>query len=322
VNRLRAILRPNRPELRAALILGFLMVAAGPGAILWLQTFKIPEACFSGQQLGGGDLGDLCNPYQAAMQAYGEAMGTVGNPAAIATLVAPIVVAMVLGIALLAREIEAQTTNFAWSIAPARTTWLRDRLIPILLVVLVLGAAGGWLGDALMGLRQRGVDPWRNFEGLGLRGPAIAGAGLLVFGVAGVVGAVVGRQLPALLISGAVIGFGAYGAFSVSDTWVQGDAVVGTYDQIVLGDKILDTLIRTPEGEYISWDVAYGRYGSQLDNINYDGTDNGSGIRVATRYVPGDRYPAAVVRLSSLLGGGGLAAVALTFLVVHRRRPY
>jgi hypothetical protein len=317
VKRWRAILRPNRPELRAALILGFLMVAAGAGAIAWLRTFDIPDECFSGR-----DLAELCNPYQAAMLAYGEALNTVGNPAGIATLVAPIVVALVLGIAVLAREIEQQTTNFAWSIAPSRAAWLRDRMIPILLVVLALGLAGGWLGDLLQGLRTRSVDPWQNFEGLGLRGPAIAAAGLLVFGIAGLVGAAVGRQLPALLISGALIGFGVYGAATVSDAWVQGDAEVGTYDQTSIGDKILDELIRTPEGEFISWDEAYRRYGSELDNISYDGTDNGTGLRVATRYVPGERYPAAVARLSGLLGGGGLAAIGLTFFVVNRRRPY
>jgi hypothetical protein len=188
--------------------------------------------------------------------------------------------------------------------------------------VLVLGLAGGWLGDILMGLRQRGVDPWRNFEGFGVRGPAIAAVALLVFGIAGLVGAAVGRQLPALLISGAVIGFGVYGASIVSDGWIQGDATVGTYDQTAIGDKILDSLIRTPEGEYISWEEAYQRYGNEVDNISYDGTDSGTGLRVATRYVPGDRYPAAVARLSGLLGGGGFAAIALTFLVVHRRRPY
>jgi hypothetical protein len=317
MNRLLAILRPNRPELRAAVILGFLMVAAAGGAIAWLRTFDIPDECF-----GSGNVGDRCLPYQAAMFAYGEAFSAVGNPAAIATLVAPIVVAMVLGIAVLAREIEQQTTNFAWSIAPSRSTWLRDRLIPILVVLVVLGLAGGGLGDVLMGLRQRGVDPWQNFEGLGVRGPAIAAAGLLVFGIAALVGAAVGRQLPALLISGALIGFGVYGAATVSDAWVQGDAEVGTYDQIAIGDKILDELIRTPEGEYISWDEAYRRYGSELDNISYDGTDNGTGLRVATRYVPGERYPAAVARLSGLLGGGGLAAIGLTFFVVNRRRPY
>jgi hypothetical protein len=317
MKRLLAILRPNRPELRAAVILGFLMVAAAGGAIAWLRTFDIPEECF-----GAGYVDDLCRRYQGTISAYGEALNNVGNPAAIATLVAPIVVAMVLGIAVLAREIEQQTTNFAWSIAPSRSIWLRDRLIPILVVLVVLGLAGGGLGDVLMGLRQRGVDPWQNFEGLGVRGPAIAAAGLLVFGIAALVGAAVGRQLPALLISGALIGFGVYGAATVSDAWVQGDAEVGTYDQIAIGDKILDELIRTPEGEYISWDEAYRRYGSELDNISYDGTDNGTGLRVATRYVPGGRYPAAVARLSGLLGGGGLAAIGLTFFVVNRRRPY
>ena len=192
----------------------------------------------------------------------------------------------------------------------------------MLLVLLILGLAGGGLGDLLMGLRQRGVDPWQNFEALGLRGPAIAGAGLMVFGIAGLVGAAVGRQLPALLISGALIGFGVYGAFAVSDGWVQGDAEVGTYDQVAIGDKVLDSLVRTPEGEYISWDEAYQRYGSELDTLNYDGTSSATGLSVATRYVPGEKYPAAVARLSGLLGLGGLAAIALTFLIVQRRRPY
>ena len=311
-----AILRPNRPELRAAVILGLVMVAVAGGAIAYLGSFDIPEECF-----GPSDLA-LCNPYQAVRFAYGDAVSNVGNPAAIATLVVPIVVGVVLGIALLARELEQQTTNFVWSIAPSRTAWLRDRLAPMLLVLLILGLAGGGLGDLLMGLRQRGVDPWQNFEALGLRGPAIAGAGLMVFGIAGLVGAAVGRQLPALLISGALIGFGVYGAFAVSDGWVQGDAEVGTYDQVAIGDKVLDSLVRTPEGEYISWDEAYQRYGSELDTLNYDGTSSAAGLSVATRYVPGEKYPAAVARLSGLLGLGGLAAIALTFVVVQRRRPY
>jgi hypothetical protein len=144
----------------------------------------------------------------------------------------------------------------------------------------------------------------------------------MVFGIAGLVGAAVGRQLPALLISGALIGFGVYGAFAVSDGWVQGDAEVGTYDQVAIGDKVLDSLVRTPEGEYISWDEAYQRYGSELDTLNYDGTSSATGLSVATRYVPGEKYPAAVARLSGLLGLGGLAAIALTFVVVQRRRPY
>ena len=312
-----AILRPNRPELRAAVILGGLMVAVAVLAIAWLRTFDIPDECF-----GNGNVGDRCTAYQGAMFAYGEALSTVGNPAAIATFAAPIVVAMVLGIAILAREIEQQTTNFAWSIAPSRAVWLRDRLLPILLVLLAIALAGGWLGDAFQGLRSRGVDPWRNFEGLGLRGPSIAAAALLVFGIAGLVGGLVGRQLPALIISGAVIGFGFYGAFTVSDGWVQGDAEVGTFDEIALGAKYLDSLIRTPEGEYISWEEAYQRYGSEVDMISYDGTHTALGLSVVTRYVPGERYPEAVARLSALLGGGGLAALALTFLVVNRRRPY
>ena len=317
MNRWRAILRPNRPELRAAVILAMVMVAAAGGAIIRLGMFDIPEACF-----GAAAIDPVCDPYRAARAAYEDFGGTFGNSAAIGTLTVPLLVAMVLGIALVGREIEQQTTNFAWSIAPSRASWLRDRLTPILLVLIAIGLAGGGLGDLLMGLRQRGIDPWQNFEGLGMRGPAIAACGLLVFGLAGVVGAAVGRQLPALLIGGALIGFAVYGASVVSDAWVLGDAEVGTYDQVAIGDRVLDSLVRTPEGEFISWDEAYQRYGSQMETINFDGTPSDNGFSMATRYVPGERYPAAVARLSGLLGLGGLAAIGLTFLVVNRRRPY
>jgi hypothetical protein len=317
VRRWRAILRPNRPELRATFILGLGMLAVAGGAIAWLHTFHIPDACF-----GNGDIGVDCQPYMGTMMAYGEALETAGNPAAIAVVVVPILVAMVLGIALLGREIEQQTTNFAWSIAPSRAAWLGDRLVPILLLLITISVAAGGLGDLLMGLRLRGVDPWHNFEALGLRGPAVAGAALLVFGIAGLIGGVVGRQLPALLISGAVIGLGVYGAFAVSEAFVQGDAVVAASNQVAIGDKFLDTLIRTPEGEFITWNEAYERYGSAVDEVSYEGTSTSSGLSVVVKYVPGERYPAAVARLTGLLGVGGAAAIALTFLVVHRRRPY
>lgn len=315
MSRWHAILRPNRPELRAAVILGGVMVVVAAATIAWLRTFDIPDVCFG---VGLADAG--CFPYQGTMFAYREALNTVGNPAAIATFVTPIVVAIVLGIALLARELEQQTTNFAWSIAPSRAAWLRDRLIPILLLLLAIGFAGGWLGDVLQGLRTRSVDPWANFEGLGLRGPVIAAAALLVFGIAGLVGGLVGRQLPALLISGALIGFGLWAAFNLSDGWIRDDSVFGT-NELGLGDKYLDSVIRTPEGEFITWEEAYQRYGSEVDALNL-GETSSSGLALAMRYVPGERYPAAVARLSGLLGLGGLAAIGLTFLVVNRRRPY
>lgn len=310
------ILRPNRPELRAAVILAVVMVAAAGSAIIRLRMFDIPEDCF------GPTPEALCETYRVTIAEYGDAVSNLGNPAAIGTIVVPLLVALVFGIALVGRELEQQTTNFAWSIAPSRAAWLGDRLVPILLLLIAIGLAGGGLGDLLMGLRQRGVDPWQNFEGLGLRGPTIAAAGVLVFGLAAVVGSVVGRQLPALLIGGALIGFGVYGANTLSDAWVQGDAVVGTYDQVAIGDKVLDQLVRTPEGEFISWEEAYRRYGSEVETINFDGTVSANGFTVATRYVPGERYPAAVARLSGLLGLGGLVAIGLTFVVVNRRRPY
>ncbi len=188
----------------------------------------------------------------------------------------------------------------------------------MLILLIAVGVIGGGLGDVLLGLQERSVDPWRNFEALGLRGPAIAGASLLVFGIALLVGSVVGRQLPALLISGALVSAAVYGVFAVSDAWLQRDAEIATYDEILPGAKLLDTLVRTPGGEVITWDEAYLRFGAEVDMI---GT-GGSALTMVTRYVPGERYPIAVARMTALLGLVGALATALTFGVVHRRRPY
>ena len=315
----RAILRPNRIELLAAAILGILMVAVAGGVAARLSMFDIPRECF------GPNTGEAsgCAVFQGEMFAYGEFTGSVGPAAGITTLLVPILAAMVLGLAVVGRELEQQTTNFAWSVAPSRARWLGSRLIPVLILLLGIGLIGGVLGDVLEGFHAPYVDPWRNFNGLGLRGPAIAGAGLLVFGLSLLVGSLVGRQLPALLISGALIGAGVFGVNAISEAWLQDDAVVAAYDEVDLGAKYLDSLVRTAAGETMTWEEAYARFGSEVDQIATDVIGTGeNGLIIVTRYVPGERYPIAVARLTSLLGLVGVLATALTFVVVHRRRPY
>jgi ABC-type transport system involved in multi-copper enzyme maturation permease subunit len=315
----RAILRPNRIELLAAAILGILMVAAAGSVAARLSMFDIPAECFGPSS---GD-GTGCAAFQGEMFAYGEFSGSFAPAAGITTIIVPILAAMVLGLAVVGRELEQQTTNFAWSVAPSRARWLGSRLLPVLILLFGIGLIGGALGDVLEGFRSPYVDAWRSFNGLGVRGPAIAGAGLLVFGLSLLVGSLVGRQLPALLISGALIGAGVFGINAIAETWLQGDAVVAAYDEVDLGARYLDSLVRTAAGEVMTWEEAYARFGAEVDTIATDVIGTGAhGLIIVTRFVPGERYPAAVARLTSLLGLVGVLAIALTFAVVQRRRPY
>jgi ABC-type transport system involved in multi-copper enzyme maturation permease subunit len=316
----RAILRPNRVELTAAAVLGLLMVAVAGAVAARLMLFDIPEECFA---LTSAEGTPACVPFRGEIAAYNEFGVSFGPAALITTLMVPVLAAMVLGLAVVGRELEQQTTNFAWSIAPSRRRWLGSRLLPVLILLMAIGLIGGALGDVLLGLRAPYVDAWRNFEGLGTRGPVIAGAALLVFGVSLLVGSLVGRQLPALLISGAIVGAGIYGVIAVSDGWLQGDAEIAPYDVIDPGARYLDSMIRTAAGEVVSWEDAYARFGSEVDLLGTEQEGTGeNGLMLVTRYVPGDRYPIAVARLTALFAIVGVLATALTFWVVHRRRPY
>lgn len=308
-----ARLRPNRVELNAVLVLTGLMITLAAIAIVRLVLYGIPAACFGPDAAGAG----ACEPYLAAMSAYSNELAAVTAPATIGVLLLPMLGALVLGLALLGRELEQQTTTFAWSLSPSRGAWLRQRLLIVLPFLVAICLLAGALADVIAGLRQPMLDQSHNFEALGTRGPALAGAGLLVFGVALHAGAVLGRQLPALLLSGALIVPGFLGTSWLTDQWLRNDAQIAEWTQVGLGDRTLDSLIRTPDGEVIDWEEAYNRYGQAMDQIGGEE----SGFTIMTRYVPAALYPTAVLRITAVLGAIGLLATALTFWVINRRRP-
>jgi hypothetical protein len=88
--------------------------------------------------------------------------------------------------------------------------------------------------------------------------------------------------------------------------------------------RVFDSLIRTPEGELISWLEAEARYGNTLweeadpGNPDYSPT---AGYRFAYLVVPGQLYPIAEWRMAVTLAALGLSGIVLAFAIVERRRP-
>jgi hypothetical protein len=317
VTALWAVLRPHRIELVASLILAVAMVAIGVGTALRMAAFAIPAACF-GPTASSTPGCEAFTPDKTG--AYFDALTLLLPPAFAATVAVPIVAAVVLALAMVARELEQQTTVLAWSLSPSRVRWLVKRILPIAVGLIVLGLVAGLLGDVLQQLREPPVDAYRSLEGLGARGPAVAGAALLTFAIALLVGAFLGRQLPSLLVAGGLSIALVIGVSMITDQWLLGDARIADADELLFGARTLDTVVRTPEGEYIEMDEAYRRYGGAVDAI-WSGGDAG-GLALAIRYVPGEMYPVATARITALLAVLALACIGGTALVVNRRRPY
>lgn len=115
------------------------------------------------------------------------------------TLVGPILIGSMLGVGLVAAEIEHGTAQVGWSLARSRFRWLFIRARPLatvgVLVCLVLGAATARLMDE--------TSPSNIFMAA-MRGPIVALHLLSALAVATLVGAVLRRVLPALLVAIAV----------------------------------------------------------------------------------------------------------------------
>jgi hypothetical protein len=319
----RVLLRPHRIELVASAVLAAVMVAVGAGTVLRMAAFGIPGPCF------GGDAGRLasCARYvPGAIQAYSEALQMLLPPAYGATLAVPMIAAVVVGLALVARELEQQTTVLAWSLSPSRVGWLLRRAVPAALGLVVVGLVAGELGDVLEGVRSPTVDPLQSLEQLGARGPSVAAAALLAFGVALLTGAAIARQLPTLLVAGGLIVALLFGVGQLTDAWLRGDSVVDVTAHMRIGDRYLDGMIKTPDGEFISSEEVYARFGADADAILQGISDSvetsQNGFVFAARYVPGELYPIATARITLVAGAIGLLSIAAAALVVNRRRPY
>ena len=142
-------------------------------------------------------------------RAHAALLGTPEGSASYARIglaVLPPLVGLFLGVPVVAREIELRTTDLAWSLALRRSRWLLTRLLPMLAFALVAlrGPGSSWarrLFSAIaVGRAVTGPDRGR------LAGPdAGRPAAFMALGIGVLVGALVGRTMPALLVAAIVV---------------------------------------------------------------------------------------------------------------------
>jgi hypothetical protein len=314
MNPWRVALRPLRFEIVAVVALALLGFAVAGSTAVRLIAYGIPHSCFDPASADP----TACQAFAGALDQYRLVVDNWTTQSFLATATLPVLAALLVGVSLVGKELDQRTTVFAWSLAPSRTRWLLLRVLPMGLVLVAFSAIAGGLGDLVEGLRSPTIDQSQNFEALGVRGVTNSGAVIFVLGIALVVGAALGRVIPAILVAGAIAGGALMLTSLVSDAMLAAESVVIEVSTVDPGARMLETLVRTPEREVISWNEAYARYGN---DFGAQLGAPGSGFVEMARVLPGTRYPSAAARLALLEGGVGLVAIGIAFATVQRRRP-
>lgn len=251
----------------------------------------------------------------SAGQAFYDAQSAASTLVTVLVL-GPVFAGALLGVPIVAREVERGTTRLAWSLTPSRMRWLAGRVVVSLAVLVVVAYVAGVASDRLHGAFRPDVDLANAFDSYGLRGVIVAARAVLVFGVALAVGAWLGRVLPALLVTAGIATALLVGGAMAQQAILASESVAVDAQSVEAGDLYVEQRFRLPDGTLVGY--AYFEDGDW--NMVYDENGN-SRYPEVTLVVPGARYRFAEGREAIALLATSVVAMGLAALVVARRRP-
>jgi hypothetical protein len=244
-----------------------------------------------------------------------------GGFAKLGAMLTPFALGLFLGTPVVAREIEGHTAGIAWTLSRSRLRWLVKRVAPLVVMVFVIAALVGFSGEVLARTNpfaEHRLDP--GFADYTSRGVLLPARAISVLLLAVAVGAMVPRQLPALLLAGAAT-LALFVAMTIGiDAWMAAEAKPIAMEQVEEGGpRVFDMAYRDDAtGEVITMNDFYNRYG---DILMPDGQEQPEGFSQVAIGISGDQYGVWVLRESAVLGALALTSAALASLVVRRRRP-
>jgi len=235
----------------------------------------------------------------------------------------PYIAGVVLGAPLVSRELEHRTAQFGWPLARSRARWLWFRFLPIALVGAVLLAIPAMAGEVLERTLHPVIDPGMSFEGYGSRGPVVLLRFLPVVAAAALVGTLLGRQLPSVLVAGVVVGAMAFGNELIQPLWLEPTQQqdVEVYRPLeTIGSLYVTTRYRDRDGSWISEEEAIERMSWDPDSGEPEPDPADMPVPVLLM-IPRERYGEVVIRESAALVGAGVLLSGLLLVAVRRRRP-
>jgi hypothetical protein len=301
----RLTYRINRFEIRAVLIATILSVVVSAIVITWIRTSGY-AACIVSE-----------GPFSATcfeLQDVGRWATRIANLSQNLAGFFPVLAGLLLGGPLIARELDRGTARLAWSLGPSRRRWYLQRVLPVLVVVGLTAMTIGIVSEQLIALFAPDVDLTKSFIGFHTRGVLLATGALLVASIAIAVGAVIGRQIPTILLALVLGGVTLLAVAEVDKRLLAGEAVRLTGENQFGNDIVMDEgRIELPDGRLVTWD--------ELVAIDPTVLERGFDYPYVQFGIPRERYReietreaiAQVVLSVAFLGAGAF--------VVGRRRP-
>lgn len=254
--------------------------------------------------------GESCQPYLDLHAEAGRILFAVGF--------LPILAGIFLGVPLVALELERSTTSLAWSLEPSRWRWFMQRSIPVVAFVVVLGLVTGVTADHLETRLFPFADPGASFHDYGLRGPLVAGRLLLALGCGVLIGALVGRTLPAMLITfviAAVLG----AAISTFNQGIHAGLAVPVAAEefdITSASRQVDFRYQLPSGELMTWEQLESRFPDPADlELQLSSTEQ------LVYVIPAEHYGAVSILEVAGASALGVSFMAATGVTLIRRHP-
>lgn len=311
---LRLTWRMQRWEV-AVLVGGTLLLAALAALVAWQTAVTTARLTACYVDAAGGPLSPDCR----SLIGWGNILTEAGPILVGATAVVPFVVGLLLGAPLVSRELEKRTAPMAWSLSRSRSRWLAIRVLPLLVALtvalLLLGQASESLILAAPSNNELG------FRVFAMHGPLVAVRGVATFCIGLLVGLVVGRMLPAILVTGVLaivlvagVTFWRGELMRAEAAWVPNSGE-GDFSGILVYDQ---AFLDAATGERLPFDTVFERY---PDVFGPTGSGIPPGMSLASLVTPPERYPVFVAREMGVLLLVSVLAGGATLWLLRSRRP-
>lgn len=312
----RLVLKHHRFELLAVSMAALLIAIAGLWFNSQLLAVGVPDGCFEKWIHAAGEPDATCSQ---AVQAFSLILYSNSAWFDPAIAVLPFAAGALSGVPLVGRELEGRTAQIAWSLSPSRVQWLLAQIWPVGLILLAFVGLAAGSASMLHETRINSFPPVL-FEGLGFHGPLVVARGLLAFGLGLLTGALIGRTLPALIVTTVLCGLLVlFAAATARDSWLRGqpgELVEASGPPPAL---IFEQFYRAPDGDLIGEEEALSLV--PPEEIDPDAWLSEAGYAAVSRGITASKaaeWEQIELAATSALG---VAVVVASFAVVHRRRP-
>lgn len=172
-----------------------------------LNSLNVPFSCFQSyhgslQDLGGSPITAeqvRCAPLVESFQNLQRSVDM--NVVGLMLLLAPILVGMIYGAPVVARELEQGTAPLSWALSGSRRRWLLGKMLAGVVLIVPLMLAVGLAANVLQSALSPGMNVYAAFENYMSRGVIVVFWALAAYAGTLALGSLIGRTLPALIVA-------------------------------------------------------------------------------------------------------------------------